>query len=262
MPHSVRYFKTFMNHLLLDDIYNRTKQLKHIARKFMKKIDVDWLPVEDLKDNPLNRYSKWTGEVLKTNRESIEEKGILVPLIVKKDKTIVDGHNRKAVAELLGIQKVPCVIVPDFEDSTHEKQYIDIVQNARRQLSETDYTKIIEKDFGNLIYVDNRGKNKTGSLGEAGDVSAYIGKRLAIPRTIVHRIIQKIRDAKKFEKFKSGSGKSLKEEIEANWYKFETYSKLINQRSSIRRKVQASENELKEIADISYWKQVAKEKEK
>lgn len=228
----------------------------------MKEIIVEWIPVEDLKDNPLNRYSKWTGETLITNKQSIEDKGILVPLIVKKDRTIVDGHNRTAVAKVLGIQKVPCIIVPEFKDTSLEKHFIDIVQNARRQLSENDYTKIIAKDFGNLIFVDNRGKNKSGALGEEGDVSAYIGKKLAISRTVVHRIIQKIRDAKKFERFKNGNSKSLKEEIESNWDKFEIYNKLVNQRSAIRRKIQSVETELKEIAEISYWKEVAKEKEK
>lgn len=227
----------------------------------MKKISVEWIAVADLKVNPLNRYKEWTGDVFTTNRDSIEEKGILVPLIVKKDKTIVDGHNRRKVAELLKIDKVPCVIIPDFEDTVHEKNYIDIVQNARRQLTEGDYLKIISEDFGNMIFSDNRGKNKSGQLGEAGDISAYIGKRMGIPRTVVHRIILKIREMKKFQKFQNSGGKNLKAEIEKNWDTYVKYTKLIDERSKIRRKVISMENELKEIADLQFWKEVAKEKE-
>jgi hypothetical protein len=227
----------------------------------MKKISVDWIAVTDLKVNPLNRYKEWTGEVFTTNRDSIQEKGILVPLIVKKDKTIVDGHNRRKVAELLNIEKVPCVIIPDFEDSIHEKNYIDIVQNARRQLNEGDYLKIISEDFGNLIFTDNRGKNKSGQLGETGDISAYIGKRMGIPRTVVHRIIQRIREMKKFQKFQNNGEKNLKVEIEKNWDTYVRYTKLIDKRSKIRREVVSMEAELKEIADLQYWKQIAKEKE-
>jgi len=233
------------------------------ARAKMKdKISIEWIAVKDLKVNPLNRYKEWTGDVFIANRESIEDKGILVPLIVKTNKTIVDGHNRRKVAELLGIEKVPCVIIPDFEDSVLEKNYIDIVQNARRQLSESDFTKIISDDFGNLIFKDNRGKNKTGQLGEKGDISTYIGKRMGIPRTVVHRIIQKIRENKQFEKFKNGGVQTVKAQIESNWNLYTKYTRLIDERSKVRRKVEEVENELKVIADIQFWKEVAKEKEK
>lgn len=47
---------------------------------------------------------------------SIQEFGFKVPIIVDKDGVIVAGHTRYKAAQILGIDKVPCIIADDLTE--------------------------------------------------------------------------------------------------------------------------------------------------
>lgn len=54
---------------------------------------------------------KMSREMLATLRRGIEEFGVVDPLIVNKDMTVIGGHQRLKVCRELGMKTVPCVVL-------------------------------------------------------------------------------------------------------------------------------------------------------
>lgn len=60
------------------------------------------VPIEELHDaefEPVDRLSD--DQNLRTLRKSIQERGVLVPILIKEDGTIIDGHRRTKCAREL-----------------------------------------------------------------------------------------------------------------------------------------------------------------
>jgi hypothetical protein len=64
--------------------------------------------------------------------DSIQIAGIIEPLVVLPDYTIVSGHTRRAVAISLGMEKVPCIVRQDFEGNPLEIEKLVIESNCQR----------------------------------------------------------------------------------------------------------------------------------
>lgn len=64
-----------------------------------------------LKPHPLNKkiYGAFNGSVSTFNdlRDSIKEKGILVPILITKAGVVISGHSRLSIANLLQLKEVP-----------------------------------------------------------------------------------------------------------------------------------------------------------
>lgn len=96
--------------------------------------------IADLKDHPEN--SKYNSDL--TFREeaslkaSIAEVGIQEALLIKKDGTILSGHQRKRIAASLGLKEVPCREV----DCTYQEEiYLLVAANEARRGEEKDLMK-------------------------------------------------------------------------------------------------------------------------
>jgi hypothetical protein len=218
---------------------------------------IHFIQTDQLKENELNKFKLWSGDTYNTISASIQSKGILVPLIIRDDSTILDGHNRWRVAIELGIEKLPCIIAPKFQNSLDEKAFIDIVQNARRQLTKRDWYEMILRDYGHLIHVDRRGKRRKGVLSDDGikDISTTISKASGIPRTTVHNLIKKARKQSQSENLTKGNIKINFLKLEEYGDTYREYLKLIEKRSEIRRKIEIIEKELMAVADIKTFEE-------
>lgn len=110
--------------------------------------------LEELKPyerNPRNN----SGSVEKV-ANSIKEFGFKVPLVIDKDNVIVTGHTRYKAAELLGLDKVPCIVADDL--SEEQIKAFRLADNkvgessewddALLQLEMFDITNIDLSDFG------------------------------------------------------------------------------------------------------------------
>ncbi len=86
--------------------------------------------LNSLKEHPLNQKIYGDSECSKLI-ESIKNSGVLVPLSVKQDGTIISGHRRFKAAKAIGLESVPVVIV-EFTDNLAEKQAI-IEHNRQRE---------------------------------------------------------------------------------------------------------------------------------
>ncbi|MFI3253636.1 MAG: ParB N-terminal domain-containing protein [Eubacteriales bacterium] len=94
------------------------------------------MPLEDLQHFPNHKFKLYEGEQLSDMVSSVEEFGILLPLIVwqKEDEpyTILSGHNRFEAAQLAGLQEVPVIIK---EDLTEEEDTLIVTETNLRQRS-------------------------------------------------------------------------------------------------------------------------------
>lgn len=63
--------------------------------------DADFEPATRLKDD----------KSLRRLRESIREKGVLIPIMIREDGTIIDGHRRVKCAKDIGLGQVPVVVI-------------------------------------------------------------------------------------------------------------------------------------------------------
>lgn len=75
--------------------------------------------------------------------ESIKAFGFKVPIIIDKDGVIIAGHTRKAAAEKLGLDVVPCIIADDL--TPEQAAAFRLADNKTAELAEWDDDKLAEE---------------------------------------------------------------------------------------------------------------------
>ena len=99
------------------------------------------VPVADLKEYGNNpRKNKKAVEAV---AKSIDNFGFKNPIIIDKDGVIIAGHTRKAAAEQLGLDVVPCIIADDL--TPEQAAAFRLADNKTAELSEWDDDKLAEE---------------------------------------------------------------------------------------------------------------------
>lgn len=75
--------------------------------------------------------------------KSIDTFGFKVPIIIDKDGVIIAGHTRKAAAEKLGLEVVPCIIADDL--TPEQAAAFRLADNKTGELAEWDDDKLAEE---------------------------------------------------------------------------------------------------------------------
>ena len=75
--------------------------------------------------------------------QSIDTFGFKNPIIIDKDGVIIAGHTRKAAAEKLGLDVVPCIIADDL--TPEQAAAFRLADNKTSELSEWDDDKLAEE---------------------------------------------------------------------------------------------------------------------
>ena len=91
--------------------------------------------IAELKENPISIAIYGENEDVSDLVESIGRSGVLSPLLVKDDGTIVSGPRRYRAAKQIGLEAVPCELVK-FE-SPEEEEIVVISSNKTRQKTTT-----------------------------------------------------------------------------------------------------------------------------
>jgi ParB family chromosome partitioning protein len=113
----------------------------------------DNLPIELIRPNPLQPRQSFDEELLKQLADSIKDKGVLQPIIVKevegKERAwqIIAGERRWRAAQIAGLYEIP-VHIKNVKDE--EVAIIALIENIQREnLSAIDeakgYKKVLEK---------------------------------------------------------------------------------------------------------------------
>lgn len=74
---------------------------------------------------------------------SIREFGFKVPIVIDKNNVIVAGHTRHKAAELLGLEKVPCIIADDLTDE--QIKAFRLADNKTAELATWDFDKLYDE---------------------------------------------------------------------------------------------------------------------
>lgn len=92
-----------------------------------------------------------TKEQIQSVANSIKKYGFLIPIIVNKDNLIIDGHQRKKAADLLGMEEVPIIKLDvDQIDSKLLKQIMNKLKGTHDYNLDLEEYRIILEEQGNL----------------------------------------------------------------------------------------------------------------
>jgi len=102
----------------------------------------------ELKQHPIN-IEIYGLEVADSDLvDSIKSKGILEPIVIKEDGTILSGHRRWMAAKDLQLDKIPCRIIT-FSDALDEEEALiefnrQRIKNFTQTMKESDHLIVIE----------------------------------------------------------------------------------------------------------------------
>lgn len=91
--------------------------------------DLKRLPVDKIKADPHNPRERFPEEELARLSESIDQVGVLVPVVVYKYRNqyrLLDGERRWRCSKELGLEKIPAVIVDKPNEANRLKQMFNI----------------------------------------------------------------------------------------------------------------------------------------
>jgi hypothetical protein len=115
-----------------------------------------------LRVNPLNSdfFREESDDYFAKLRDDVRARGIIVPLLAKRDGILLAGHNRLRVAIELGLETVPVQFVLDTLPENAEREFIIKDNLYRRQFSTAEWIGLYKKlypDFDEQIQQETRG---------------------------------------------------------------------------------------------------------
>jgi len=88
---------------------------------------------------------------LKALKESMLKYGAIVPIIINQDNIIIDGHQRKIVAEQLGMKKYPVIKLNTTKiDAKLLKQILNKLKGMHDEEKDLEEYKILMQEDNNL----------------------------------------------------------------------------------------------------------------
>jgi len=117
--------------------------------KFEKAV---YLKIEQIKPNPYQPRQEFKEEEIKELSLSIQQKGLLQPIIVRKkgqDYELIAGERRLRAAKLLNLQEIPAII---REVDEKEALELSLIENIQRQdlnpIEEAEAFRHLMEKFG------------------------------------------------------------------------------------------------------------------
>jgi ParB-like nuclease domain len=123
---------------------------------------VENIEVGLLTANTLNAqvFKRESAEYFKNLRDDIRKRGVIVPLLAKRDNTLLAGHNRLEIAKEIGLKYVPVQYVQDELSEDAEREFLIKDNLFRRQFSSEEWIDIYRQLVANydaIIARDGRG---------------------------------------------------------------------------------------------------------
>ena len=151
-----------------------------------------------LRVHPRNQefFDDIEGRAYEQFKESIKNDGVVTPLIVAPDMTIVSGHQRLKACEDLGIKKVPVIIREDLDDEDEKLKKLLATNFGRTKNDPAKQVKVAaeyvglvgNKHGGDRASYDSRNLN-LGQIAQALGISkTTLSELLEIDRKLIPQI--------------------------------------------------------------------------
>jgi len=154
----------------------------------------------ELKINP--EYEKilppLSDEEYEALKNSIQKEGLLIPIVVNEQNTIVDGHHRYKICKQLGISVR--VVTKKFSNKLEERKFVILSNLHRRHLSAFQ-----KAEMGMLLYKIEKEKAKVRRahhVGADGKASKLVAKEIGLSSSTFERALKVIREGSEVVKKK------------------------------------------------------------
>lgn len=140
--------------------------------------------------HPRNRefFDDIEGEMYQQFKESIKEDGVLTPIIVAPDMTIVSGHQRYIACKELGIELIPAIIREELVDEDLKLRQL-IASNFGRLSNNPSKFRRAVAEYCDLISVGHGGNRKSSNQVDNLKTRSEIAKELGISVQELDRLL-------------------------------------------------------------------------
>ena len=114
----------------------------------------------DLKENKNNPFEPLPPADFERLKADIEKDGVLVPLLIDKDRIIIDGNNRRRAAIALSLPLVPVFQVESNLTQAEIRHISMTLQFKRRNLTQADIVVFLVKEYPEYMESEIRGGDK------------------------------------------------------------------------------------------------------
>ena len=151
-------------------------------------MEIEMRPLAEIK--PYDRNPRHNDAAVDGVLQSIENYGFCVPIVLDKDKTIIEGHTRYKALQKLGWKDVPCVILHDLsEDKVRELRIVDNktaevatwnwdhLMPELRGIADLDSMQVFFPDMDLSVFLSEEGDAGLAQdgAGESGDEGGGVG---------------------------------------------------------------------------------------
>ena len=191
-----------MNSFQLKKVKGLGRGLSSLLGDTKSKTNITKLKIYDVKRNRLQPRKVFNKESLEELTNSIKERGVIQPIIVRKDKSLVGkfeiiaGERRWLASQNAGLHEIPVVILDVDDEKSHE---FAIVENIQRQ-----DLNAIEEAQGYQRLIDEFSYNQEKLAKFIGKSRSYIAnslRLLGLPKEVISYV--------ESEKISAGHARSL-----------------------------------------------------
>lgn len=112
-------------------------------------MEIIYKKVSELK--PYENNPRINDEAVQYVRNSIEQFGFKVPIIIDKNNVVIAGHTRLKAAKEIGIKDVPCIVADDLTDE--QVKAFRLADNKVSEKSMWDYSKL-DEELNDILDID------------------------------------------------------------------------------------------------------------
>ena len=159
----------------LDALFSNSSVLKEIKEEKGKEEKVEYIELVNIEPNPSQARKKFSEESINELATSIKNYGVLQPIIVEnkgKYYQIIAGERRWRAAKIAGLDKIPCLVRNESEQTAKE---ISLIENIQRENFNP-----IEKALGYKELIDNYNLKQAELADKLGISRTYVTNTLRI----------------------------------------------------------------------------------
>ena len=159
----------------LDALFSNSSVLKEINKDKNKEEKVEYIELVNIEPNPSQARKKFSEESINELATSIKNYGILQPIIVEnkgKYYQIIAGERRWRAAKIAGLDKIPCLVRNESEQTAKE---ISLIENIQRE-----NLNPIEKALGYKELIENYNLKQAELADKLGISRTYVTNTLRI----------------------------------------------------------------------------------